>query len=81
MNQFQVLANEYLSRSTNAFYHVPYARMGNPGNPDYLNTLKNTFNNFPEHKLQPALQELRSVLQNDLPQIFQGGFNCEVHHG
>ena len=76
MNQFQVLANEYLSRSTNAFYHVPYVRMGNPGNPDYLNTLKNTFNDFPENKLQSAVQELRNVLQIDIPQIFQAlGFD------
>ena len=76
MNQFQVLANEYLSRSTNAFYHVPYTRMGNPGNPDYLNALKNTFNDSPEQKLQSAVQELRSVLQNDLPQILQSlGFD------
>jgi len=76
MNQFQVLANEYLSRNTNAFYHVPYTRMGNPGNPDYLNHLKNTFNNFPQQQVQSAVQELRRVLQDDLPQIFQSlGFD------
>jgi len=76
MNQFQLLANEYLSRNTNAFYHVPYARMGNPGNPDYLNHLKNIFNNFPGQKLQSAAQDLRRVLQDDLPQILQSlGFD------
>lgn len=76
MNQFQVLANEYLSVNTNAFYHVPYVRMGNPGNPDYLNNLKNTFNDFSEQKLQSAVQELRRALQDDLPQIFQSlGFD------
>ena len=67
MMQFQVQANDYLSRRTNAFYHVQYTGMRNPGNPDYLNDLKNTFNNFPQHKLQSAVKNLRNVLQEDLP--------------
>jgi hypothetical protein len=76
MIRFQILANDYLSRNTNAFYHVPYTRMGNPGNPNYINDLKNTFNDFSGHKLQSAVQELRVVLQEDLPQIFQSlGFS------
>jgi hypothetical protein len=77
MIQFQIPANEYLSRSTNAFYHVPYTRMGTPGNPGYLNDLKNTFNDFSEHKLQSAVQELQDVLQEDIPQIVQSlGFDA-----
>jgi len=71
MIRFQIPANEYLSRSTNAFYHVSYTGMGNPGNPDYLNNLKNTFNNFSEHKLQSAVRDLREVLLEDIPQILQ----------
>ena len=76
MFRFQISSNNYLSTSTNAFYHVPYTRFGNPDNPNYLNDLKNTYNNFPEHKLQSAVRELLGVLQEDLPQIFQSlGFN------
>lgn len=76
MIQFKVFANEYLSKSANAFCHLPYLRMGSPGNPDYLNALKNTFNDFSEHKLQSAARELRSALQEDFPQIFQSlGFD------
>lgn len=76
MIQFQIPANEFLSRSTKAFYHLPYTRMGSPGNPDYLNDLKNTYNNFPQHKLQSAAQELLSVLEEDIPQIYQSlGFD------
>lgn len=71
MFQFIILANDYLSRNTNGFYHVPYTRMGNPGNPNYLNDLKNTFNNFTQQRLLNAAQELRNVLNEDLPQIFQ----------
>lgn len=76
MIQFQIQANDYLSRNTQAFYHVPYTKMGNPENPNYLNDLKNTFNNFSENKLRAAVQELRGVLHEDLPQIFQSlGFD------
>jgi len=71
MIRFQILANEYLSKTTNAFYHIPYTRMGNPGNPNYLNDLKNTFNNFSQERLLSASQELRNVLNEDLPQIYQ----------
>jgi len=79
MNQFQINANDYLSRHTKAFYHVPYTRMGNPGNPNYLNDLKNTFSNFSADKLCSAVQELHNTLQADLPQIFQSlGFNVIV---
>lgn len=76
MIAFPIPANAFLSRSTNAFYHVPYARMGNPGNPDYLNALKNTYNNFPQHELQSAARELLIALEEDLPQIYQAlGFD------
>jgi hypothetical protein len=71
MMPFQVQANNYLCRNTNAFYHVRYTGMENLGNPNYLNDLKNTFNSFSEPKLQSAVQDLRIVLQEDLPQIFQ----------
>ena len=71
MKPFQIHTNRYLYKNTMAFCHVPYTRMGNPGNPDYLNHLKNTFNDFSEHKLRTAVIELETVLQEDLPQIFQ----------
>lgn len=71
MRRFQIRANDYLSRNTNAFYHVAYTGMGNEGNPNYLNDLKNTYNSFSQRKLENAIQELQNVLQDDLPQIFQ----------
>jgi hypothetical protein len=45
--------------------------MGNPGNPNYLNDLKNTYNSFSADKLRSAVRELQSVLVTDLPQIYQ----------
>lgn len=71
MNEFQIMANQYLRRKARAFYHVPYVRMGNPGNPDYLNVLKNTFNTAAPQELDSAVQELQAVLLSDLPQVLQ----------
>jgi len=71
MDEFKILANEYLSKNTVAFYNVPYTRMGNPGNPDFLNQLKNTFNDFSQQKLQSAVRELQDVLESDFPKIVQ----------
>ncbi len=71
MNEFRILANEYLSKNTVAFYNIPYTRFGSPGNPDFLNALKNTFNDFPKQKLQSAVRELRGVLESDFLEIFR----------
>ena len=54
-----------------AFFHASYTGMGRPGNPDYLNHLKNTFNDFSQNKLQSSAQELYHVLSADLLKISQ----------
>lgn len=69
MQQFIILANSYLRKDVQAFYHTDYVKMGNPGNPDYINTLKNTYNSYSTSKLNSAVQELENVLVEDLPQI------------
>jgi len=69
MIEFRINANDHLFRDTLAFYHVRYTRMGSPGNPDYLNHLKNTYNNFTERKLRSAVEDLARVLRTDLPKI------------
>ena len=69
MKHFQISTNDYLSRHTDAYYHIRYTGMGKPDNPNYLNDLKNTYNDFSENKLRLAEQELRSVLQVDLPKL------------
>ncbi len=71
MNEFEISANKYLRKNVRAFYCVPYVRMGNPGNPDYLNTLKNTFKDRPASELRSAAQQLKSVLLADFPLILQ----------
>lgn len=71
MHEFTIVANEYLQQDCRAFYHTVYVRMGNPGNPDYINTLKNTFGDFSMVRLNNAAQELRNALMADLPKILQ----------
>lgn len=71
MDEFEISANKYLIKNIRAFYSMAYVGMGNPGNPDYLNTLKNTFNSFAESKLSSAAQELKRVLLKDFPLVLQ----------
>jgi len=66
MNKFTINANEYLSNNVQGFYHTDYVRYRNPGNPDYLNDLKNTFNDYSIDKLNSAIKQLHNVLENDL---------------
>ncbi|PNV83687.1 MAG: amidophosphoribosyltransferase [Sulfurimonas sp.] len=66
MNKFTIGTNEYLSYNVQGFYHTNYTRYKNPGNPDYLNDLKNTFNDYSMDKLNSATNQLHNVLKNDL---------------
>ena len=69
MQEFTIQRNEYLNQTVRAFFHADYIGYRREGNPDYINTLKNTFNSYPAHVLNGAVQELRTVLQTDLSQI------------
>lgn len=69
MYRFVIPPNRYLNRDVQAFYHTNYVGYRKPGNPDYINTLKNTYTNFQKSILDNAAQRLRRVLLDDLPQI------------
>ena len=71
MYEFTILANGYLQQDIRAFYHTGYVGYRNQGNPDYINTLKNTYGSFSKATLNRAVQELENVLLEDLPQIIQ----------
>jgi predicted amidophosphoribosyltransferase len=71
MRGFTMQKNSYLSQNIQAFYHTEYTGHGNPGNPDYLNALKNTYADASNALLQGAVHKLKNVLQEDLPQILQ----------
>ena len=71
MTDFIIKANEFLQKKITAFYHIDYVGMGKPGNPDYVNHLKNTYDKSPKAKLNSAVQDLEKVLEEDLPQILE----------
>jgi predicted amidophosphoribosyltransferase len=70
MYKFIISSNEkYLKSDIQGFYHTHYTGFKKIGNPDYLNDLKNTFDNYSNEnleKLNIAIQKLNDVLINDL---------------
>jgi len=78
MNQFIIYTNQYLKQNIQGYYHSNYTRYGNIGNPDYLNDLKNTFNNFSKEKLQNAINQLHTVLKTDLSNFGRDFTICVV---
>lgn len=40
MKKFTIPANNYLRQNIKGFYHTDYTGYNQPGNPDYINTLK-----------------------------------------
>jgi len=66
MNKFTIYANGYLRQNIQGFYHTDYTRYRNQGNPDYLNDLKNTFNNDSKEKLDNSINPLYIALKTDL---------------
>ncbi len=70
-NEFLISPNEYLNRKIKAFYHTNYIGYRKPGNPDYLNILKNTYNSYSVDLLNNAINKLIDVLRIDLPTIMR----------
>jgi len=69
MYKFMIDANRYLRRKNKALYHTYYTGFRKPGNPNYINMLKNTFNNTSVYELNPAVQKLEEVFLEDLFRI------------
>jgi acetylglutamate synthase len=69
MKAFYIEANQYLKRRVKAFYHTDYLKHKNPGNPDYLNVLKNDLRKRSSAELQAAVKELDEIMNLDFQQI------------
>ena len=69
MYKFTIPSNEYLRKNIQAYYHQDYTTFGTEGNPDFINHLKNTFNNTDTHTLRNSVNELVNALNEDLPKI------------
>jgi phosphoribosylpyrophosphate synthetase len=71
MREFVISANHCLNRNTVAYYNCDYIRFQAPGNPDFINGLKNQFNSYSSSKLTSDAAQLMSALRSDLPAIYQ----------
>lgn len=65
MNSFTIENNNFLSIDIQGFYHIDYVGYRNPGNPDFINILKNTYNSFSASMLNQAVSDLKNVLIKD----------------
>lgn len=69
MERFTIAPNNFLNKSTQAYYRYDYTTYGTEGNPDFINHLKNQFGDTSVRKLQNAVNELKKIIQADLPKI------------
>jgi phosphoribosylpyrophosphate synthetase len=69
MEAFAIEQNQYLDQRVRAYYHTDYVGYQKPGNPDYINTLKNTKDDEFPTKLNAAAQQLQNVILRDFQQI------------
>jgi hypothetical protein len=69
MKPFIIQRNQFLSRDVHAYYHQDYTRFGAKGNPDFINHLKNQFNNTHVMILLQAYADLCEILEEDLSEI------------
>lgn len=67
-----------MSKDIKAFYRCVYKGYGKVGNPDYINYLKNTFNNAPRDKIDVAKNSVKSILAEELFHILSTILDSEV---
>lgn len=78
MKKHTISKNDYLTKDINAFYRCEYIGYGKPGNPDYLNVLKNTFNTTSYFNLLNAKNLVKLNLINELSYIINTIPHCEI---
>src|SRR5690554_1221609 len=71
MKTDNIYANEYITKSNNVIFHTDYLGYKKPGNPDYINTLKNTFDNEASFKIKAAFNTVVGILKQNLASIHE----------
>jgi len=71
MKKFIIEKNSYLKKDVTGFYHQLYTGFRQPGNPDFVNMLKNTFNKETYRNLVEARDKVIEILIEDLPGIIE----------
>lgn len=71
VNKFIINKNQYLKCNIIGYYNRYYTGYGQSDNPNFLNTLKNTFNNIKARDLDNAKNEVENILMVDIPEIMR----------
>lgn len=69
VKKFNICKNDYLNQTTIGYYNRYYTGYQQPDNPDFLNTLKNTFNGEAVGTLNNAKEEVKNILLADIPYV------------
>lgn len=71
MNTFTIEKNNFLQRDVQGFYNCDYLKFTLPNNPDFLNYLKNSFDNIDSERLRESKQKLVSIMVPDMREILK----------
>jgi phosphoribosylpyrophosphate synthetase len=69
--RFIIRKNYFLKKDTIGYYNRYYTGFNQPGNPNFLNILKNTFNDTALSTLNQTKREVENILLDDIPDIIR----------
>lgn len=69
--RFFLCRNNYLKYSINGYFHQYYTGYKKPGNPNFINTLKNTFDSTSYKELIDAQRMVFNIIKQDLENIIR----------
>ncbi|MDE7243457.1 MAG: hypothetical protein K2O18_05695 [Oscillospiraceae bacterium] len=77
LRKFTLPVNSYLKRKTDCYFILNYLRYGVPGNPEFILTLKNTFNSESVDNLRRAKNRVVELLTKHTPYVMKNaGISC-----
>lgn len=71
INKFVISGNSFLTTPIQAYFHQYYTGYKQPDNPDFINTLKNTFNSESTISLEVAKNKVIDILLEDVQAIIK----------
>lgn len=80
IGRFVIEKNRFLEKNIDGYYHQLYTGFKQPDNPNFLNTLKNTFYTEAYKNLIEAREKVTKILMDDLPEIIaeKSMSNCMI---
>lgn len=71
MVSFTIHANNFLKVNVKGWYNLPYIGYRKNGNPDFLNVIKNNFNDVQLISMKKSRQMVENILSHDLKELVQ----------